>query len=78
MQINFNIKEGPTVKVGEIKFVGNQHINSLVLRRVMKNLKPVGIPYSLFFENLFAQTFDASSLKKILSAYVSPIAIKGY
>jgi len=44
VQINFSIKEGPTVKVGQIKFTGNQHIGSLQLRRSMKNLKPVGIP----------------------------------
>src|ERR1019366_739388 len=59
VQVNFNIKEGPTVKVGEIHFTGNQHINALLLRRAMKNLKPVGIPYSIVFENLFAKTFDA-------------------
>ena len=45
VQVNFNIKEGPTVKVGLIKFTGNQHIGSLPLRRSMKNLKPIGIPY---------------------------------
>ena len=28
VQINFNIKEGPTVKVGQIKFTGNQHLSS--------------------------------------------------
>jgi len=43
VQVNFNIKEGPTVKVGTIKFTGNEHISSLVLRRAMKNLKPIGI-----------------------------------
>lgn len=64
VQVNFNIKEGPTVKVGEIKFVGNQHISSLVLRRAMKNLRPVGIPYSLVLENLFAKTFDSSKLEE--------------
>ena len=26
VQVNFNIKEGPTVKVGDIKFTGNQHL----------------------------------------------------
>ena len=26
VQINFNIKEGPVVKVGQIKFVGNEHV----------------------------------------------------
>ena len=50
VQVNFNIKEGPTVKVGEIKFTGNQHLSSLHLRRSMKNLKPIGIPYSIIFE----------------------------
>jgi outer membrane protein insertion porin family len=53
VQVNFNIKEGPTVKVGRIKFTGNQHVQSLYLRRAMKNLRPIGIPYSVVFENLF-------------------------
>ena len=48
VQINFNIKEGPTVKVGEIKFTGNRAISSLELRRSMKNLKPIGYPYLQF------------------------------
>jgi outer membrane protein insertion porin family len=64
VQVNFNIKEGPTVKVGQIRFTGNEHISSLILRRSMKNLKPIGIPYSLIFENLIAQTFDASKLEE--------------
>ncbi len=64
VQVNFIIKEGPTVKVGTIKFTGNPHVSPLLLRRSMKNLKPVGIPYSIVFENLFAQTFDASKLEE--------------
>ncbi|MFZ0744463.1 MAG: outer membrane protein assembly factor BamA [Terracidiphilus sp.] len=64
VQVNFNIKEGPTVKVGEIRFTGNQHLSSLYLRRSMKNLKPIGIPYSIIFENLFAKTFDSSKLEE--------------
>ncbi len=64
VQVNFNIKEGPVVKVGQIRFTGNQHLSALQLRRAMKNLKPVGIPYSLIFENLFAKTFDASKLEE--------------
>ena len=62
VQVNFNIKEGPTVKVGEIKFTGNEHLSSRYLRRSMKELRPIGIPYSIFLENLFARTFDASKL----------------
>jgi len=30
----------------------------------MKNLKPIGIPYSIIFENLFPQTFDAGKLEE--------------
>ena len=30
----------------------------------MKNLKPIGIPYSIIFENLFAKTFDSSKLEE--------------
>ena len=62
VQINFSIKEGPVVKVGQIKFAGNQHLSNRYLRRSMKELRPVGIPHSIFFENLFPRTFDASKL----------------
>jgi outer membrane protein insertion porin family len=78
VQVNFNIKEGPTVKVGEIHFTGNQHIGSLQLRRAMKNLKPIGIPYSIVFENLFSQTFDASKLEEDTERVRQAYRDKGY
>jgi outer membrane protein insertion porin family len=78
VQINFNIKEGPTVKVGQIKFTGNEHISSLPLRRSMKNLKPIGIPYSLIFENIFPQTFDASKLEEDTERVRQAYRDKGY
>jgi outer membrane protein insertion porin family len=78
VQINFNIKEGPTVKVGEIKFTGNQHLSGLVLRRSMKNLKPIGIPYSIIFENLFPQTFDSSKLEEDTERVRRAYQDKGY
>jgi outer membrane protein insertion porin family len=78
VQVNFNIKEGPTVKVGEIHFTGNEHISSLALRRSMKNLKPIGIPYSLIFENLFSQTFDASKLEEDTERVRQAYRDKGY
>jgi outer membrane protein insertion porin family len=78
VQVNFNIKEGPTVKVGQIKFTGNQHIASLQLRRSMKNLKPIGIPYSIVFENLFSQTFDASKLEEDTERVRQAFRDKGY
>ena len=78
VQVNFNIKEGPTVKVGNIKFTGNQHLNSLLLRRSMKNLKPIGIPYSVIFENLFSQTFDSSKLEEDTERVRQAFRDKGY
>ena len=60
--ITFVVKEGPKVKVGKITFVGNKHIKSRILRAAMKNLKPVGVPHSIFLENLFAKTYDATKL----------------
>jgi outer membrane protein insertion porin family len=62
VSITFNIKEGPTVKVGKIAFQGNTSLSDRTLRSAMKNLKPIGIPHSIILENLFARTFDASKL----------------
>jgi len=78
VQVNFNIKEGPTVKVGQIKFTGNPHLNGLLLRRSMKNLKPVGIPYSIFFEDLFPRDFDASKLEEDTERVRQAYRDKGY
>jgi outer membrane protein insertion porin family len=62
VSITFVIKEGPTVKVGKIEFTGNNTVSSRTLRSAMKNLRPIGIPHSILFEDLFARTFDASKL----------------
>jgi outer membrane protein insertion porin family len=78
VQVNFNIKEGPTVKVGQIKFTGNEHLSGLLLRRSMKNLKPIGIPYSIIFENIFSQTFDASKLEEDTERVRFAYRDKGY
>jgi outer membrane protein insertion porin family len=60
--LTFNVKEGPTVKVGKITFTGNQNVSARILRDSMKNLKPIGIPHSIILENIFPRTFDASKL----------------
>ena len=60
--ITFVVKEGPKVKVGKIKFEGNTHVKTRILRAAMKNLRPIGIPHSIFLENLFAKTYDATKL----------------
>lgn len=62
--LTFTVKEGPKIKVGRIRFNGSKHVSNLELRRAMKNLHPVGIPKSIFLENLFAKTFDASKLQE--------------
>jgi len=62
--LTFNVKEGPKIKVGKIRFQGNKHVSSVELRRAMKNLHPIGIPRSIFLEGLFAKTFDASKLQE--------------
>jgi len=60
--ITFVVKEGPKVKVGKIRFEGNKNIKTRILRAAMKNLRPVGVPHSIFLENLFAKTYDATKL----------------
>ena len=62
--LTFNVKEGPKIKVGKIRFQGNKHVSTRELRAAMKNLHPIGIPSSIFLENLFARTFDASKLEE--------------
>jgi len=62
--LTFVIKEGPKVKVGKIQFEGNKNIRSRDLRNAMKNLKPIGIPHSIFLEGLFAKTYDATKLEE--------------
>jgi outer membrane protein insertion porin family len=64
VQVNFLIKEGPKVKVGKIQFEGNTQVGSRQLREAMKNLRPIGIPRSIFLENIFARTYDASKLEE--------------
>jgi outer membrane protein insertion porin family len=76
--VNFNIKEGPTVKVGNITFTGNHAVPSRELRASMKNLRPVGIPHSIFFENLFARTYDASKLEEDTERVRRAMQDRGY
>jgi outer membrane protein insertion porin family len=78
VQVTFNIKEGPVVKVGKITFVGNEHLSALDLRRAMKNLKPIGIPYSIVFEDLFPQTYDSSKLEEDTERVRQAYRDKGY
>jgi outer membrane protein insertion porin family len=76
--ITFVIKEGPKVKVGKIKFDGNKNINTRILRAAMKNLKPIGIPHSIFLENIFAKTYDATKLEEDTERVRAEYQNRGY
>jgi len=76
--ITFVVREGPKVKVGRIRFVGNKHINSRTLRAAMKNLKPIGIPRSIFLEALFAKTYDATKLNEDVERVRAEFQNRGY
>jgi outer membrane protein insertion porin family len=76
--ITFVVREGPKVKVGNIRFRGNKHINDRTLRAAMKNLKPIGIPHSIFLENLFSKTYDATKLEEDTERVRAEFQNRGY
>jgi outer membrane protein insertion porin family len=76
--ITFVVKEGPKVKVGKIIFEGNKAIKSRNLRAAMKNLKPVGIPHSIFLESIFAKTYDATKLEEDTERVRAEYQDRGY
>jgi outer membrane protein insertion porin family len=76
--ITFVVKEGPKVKVGKIKFIGNKNIKTRILRGAMKNLKPIGIPHSIFLENIFAKTYDATKLEEDTERVRAEYQNRGY
>lgn len=76
--ITFVVKEGPKVKVGKIIFQGNKNINRRVLRAAMKNLRPIGIPHSIFLEGIFAKTYDATKLEEDTERVRAEYQNRGY
>src|SRR5437899_450079 len=76
--VTFNIKEGPKIKVGKIRFTGNKHVSSRNLQAAMKNLHPIGIPKSIFLEGVFAKTFDASKLEEDAERVREALQVYGY
>ena len=76
--VTFVIREGPKVKVGHIRFRGNKHVNDRTLRAAMKNLKPIGVPHSIFLENIFAKTYDATKLEEDTERVRAEFQNRGY
>lgn len=64
LEVNFVVKEGPKVKVGKIEIEGNTAFKDNAVIRAMKNSRPIGIPYSRYFENIFAKSFDSTKLEQ--------------
>lgn len=76
--VTFVVREGPKVKVGKIRFRGNKHVNDRTLRAAMKNLKPIGVPHSIFLENIFAKTYDATKLEEDTERVRAEFQNRGY
>jgi outer membrane protein insertion porin family len=64
LEVVFNVVEGPKIKVGEIMILGNKAFTRRQVVEAMKNTHPIGIPHSIFFEELFPVTFDAGKLEE--------------
>jgi outer membrane protein insertion porin family len=64
LKVSFVVNEGPKVKVGTITIAGNTAMKSAWVTRAMKNSHAIGIPYSIWFENLFAKTYDQAKLEE--------------
>lgn len=78
LEITFKIQEGPKVKVGNIEVEGNKVFTDKAIRRAMKNLKPIGIPYSIFAEELFPKSFDSTKLEEDSDRIRVAMQQKGY
>ncbi len=64
LAVTFKVKEGPKVKVGKITIDGNSVFSDRAVIRSMANLKPIGIPHSIFLEGLFPKAFDSTKLEE--------------
>lgn len=78
VELTFQVDEGPKVQVGHIDFTGNRVLASGTLRSSMKNLRPIGIPYSLLFEHIFSKTYDQAKLSEDLERVRESYQDRGY
>jgi len=78
VELTFVVREGPKVKVGKIKFEGNHHVSSRELRHAMRFSRPIGIPHSIFLENIFAKTYDATKLDDDMELVREDLQNRGY
>ena len=76
--VTFVVREGPKVKVGRIKFEGNKNVKSRDLRHAMHFMRPIGVPHSIFLENIFAKTYDATKLDEDMELVREALQNRGY
>jgi outer membrane protein insertion porin family len=62
----FKIDEGPKVKVGQIKFVGNHAFSDRKLIRAMKHDRPYGVPLYFWDIPVLSKTYDREKLNEDL------------
>ncbi len=63
LKVTFAVSEGPKVKVGNIDITGNTAYNDRWVIAAMKNLKPYGVPHSIFLESVINKTYDQMKLE---------------
>ncbi|MGB6460764.1 MAG: outer membrane protein assembly factor BamA [Candidatus Acidiferrum sp.] len=66
----FKIDEGPKVKVGSIKFVGNHAFSDRKLIRAMKHDRPYGVPLYFWDIPVLSKTYDREKLNEDLEVGV--------
>lgn len=66
----FKIAEGPKVKVGTIKFVGNHAFSDRKLIRAMKHDRPYGVPLYFWDIPVLSKTYDREKLNEDLEVGV--------
>jgi outer membrane protein insertion porin family len=64
VKLDFIIDEGPKVKVGSIKFVGNKAFSDEKLIWSMHNDRPIAIPLGFTFIPIMSKTFDNDKLQE--------------
>jgi len=60
----FKVEEGPKVKVGHIKFIGNHAFSDRKLIRAMKHDRPYQIPLYITEINVMKKTYDRDKLNE--------------
>jgi outer membrane protein insertion porin family len=78
LEVTFVVNEGAKVKVGKIDIEGNKAFSKRQVIHAMKNLRPLGVPHSILFENLFAKTYDLAKLEEDKSRIQDFYQQRGY